>query len=271
MSLFYLDLEYSNGNFYLRDIFDLTLISERSGHVFHSLINIPLPLDDYVKFLCNITDNTLQREGTTFGQAFDAMTAFVNDDVEEKGEPVTIVAHSGYLNDFPLLVMNCIKNKCDTAAMSSYRFIDTLKILQKVAEDDTLNTVFSIATLTPDRHRQKRFSLKTLAKEVLGYSNPPLHSSNNDANTLMQVFRREPYKSILSRNVNDKDATYNINSINWYLNSKMPISIDDMYKLATQAKSPHQLTLLLSKHVREKTALNTSNVNKIAFYYCCFK
>ena len=178
----------------------MTLISEGNGNAFHSLINIPTPLDNYVKFICNITDSDLQREGTTFEQAFDAMIAFVNAEVEEEGELVTIMAHSGYLTDFPLLVTNCIKKKCDTAAMINHRFIDTLKILQKEAENDARNTVFSIETYNDTA--VPRFSLKTLAKKALGCSNPSLHSSHNDAKTLMQVFRHEPYKSILLRNVN---------------------------------------------------------------------
>ena len=104
MNRFYLDTEYSNGNFYLGDIFDLALIAETSGHVFQTLIRIPSPLDNYVQFMCNITDKILQQEGMT---------------------------HSEFLCDFPLLLTNCIKNKCDIATMLHYRFIDTVKIIQK--------------------------------------------------------------------------------------------------------------------------------------------
>ena len=271
MNLFYLDTEHSNGNFYLGDIFDLTLISGKSGNVFHTLINIPTPLDSYVKFMCNITDNKLHREGTTFEQAFEAMITFVNDEIKEEMEEelypeVTIIAHSGYLHDFPLLVTNCIKNKCNTAAMYNYCFIDTLQILQKEAEDNSHNTVFSLET---HNNLPQSLALKSLAKKVIGHTTMQLHDSHKDAKTLMQVFRHEPYRSILMRNINNN--TYDVNSIYEYLYAKMPISIDDMYKLATQAESPHQLALLLSTHVREKTALNKSTVAKIAFYYLYFK
>ena len=89
--------------------------------------------------MCGITDKIVQQEGMSFKQAFEAMIAFVNAEKEEGGEPVTIMAHSGFTCDFPLLVTNCIKNKCDISSMLPYRFVDTVKILQKEAEHTTLS------------------------------------------------------------------------------------------------------------------------------------
>ena len=277
MKLFYLDTEYSHGNYYLGDIFDVTLIAAKSGHVFHTLITIPTPLDSYVKFMCTMTDDKLRREGIPFAEAFKAMIDFINLEVEEEEEgeeatnanEVMIMAHAGYLSDFPLLLMNCHKNKCDIAAMENYRFVDTLRILQNVAENNTLNSVFPLGTIIELPHS---LSLKSLAKNVLGKEiQQPLHDSHNDAATLMNVFAHEPYKSILWTNINDEINTYNVNSIQEYLNFKLPLSIDRMYTLATRAKSPHQLALLLGAHVREKTSLNKKSVANIAFYYLCFK
>ena len=246
MSLFYLDTEFSNGNFYLGDIFEIAVISERSGNAFHTLIKIPTRLDSYVKFICSITDNVLQREGITFKQAFDGMINFIN--TEAKGEPVIILAHSGFLFDFPLIVINCLKNKCNTDAMTNYQFIDTLQILQQ--EGESINNT--------------GFSLKTLSIKVLGNTMPVLHSAFNDAKTLMQIFQHSPYKNILSQNVM---KTFTIQSINQYLSSKMPITIDNLYKLCANVSSTEQLWLLLSKHTRENTAVNKSTVKKICSYY----
>ena len=272
MALFYLDTEYSHGNFYLGDIFDLTLIAAKSGNVFHTLITIPTPLDNYVKFMCNMTDSKLQREGIPFAEAFKAMLAFVNLEVEgevENATEVMIIAHSGYLADFPLLIINCYKNKCDIDAMCNYRFIDTLQLLQKETEKETLNSVLSLGTCLNIPHS---LSLKSLSKHVLGREiQQPLHDSHNDASTLMNVFEHEPYRSILLTNINDKINTYSVYAIQEYLNFKMPLTIDAMYTLATRAKSPHQLALLLGAHVREKTSINKKSVANIAFYYLCFK
>ena len=40
MGKFYLDLEFTNGNFYLADILELALLSEESGYAFHSYVKI---------------------------------------------------------------------------------------------------------------------------------------------------------------------------------------------------------------------------------------
>ena len=270
MNLFYLDTEYSHGNFYLGDIFDVTLIAAKSGHVFHTLITIPTSLDNYVKFMCNMTDATLQTEGIDFRDAFTAMIRFVNCEVEEedKEEVVTIIAHSGFLTDFPLLVANCIKNKCDTTAMDKYRFVDTLQLLQKEVEQQTHNTSISLGICL---QAPQSLSLKSLAKHVLGIDiHQPVHTSHNDADILMRIFEHEPYKSILMDNINNQ--AYTLNAIQEYLNVKMPLPITTMYTLAARTKSPDQLSLLLSGHLREKTALNKRCIADIAryYYYLCF-
>ena len=240
---FYLDTEYTNGNFYLGDIFEIALISEESGNAFHTLIKVPTKVSSYTKFMCRITDEILQSEGLLFNQSFDAMIDFITE--EAKGD-VVIIAHSGFLFDFPLLTINCLKNKCNTDVMKNYLFIDSLKILQK---EEGIN------------HNQ--LSLEKLANKVLDKI-PVFHSAFNDAKTLMLIFQQSPYKNILSQNMMN---TFSINSINQYVCSKMPISIDDLYKLCLDASSVEYLMLLLCKYTHENTALKKSIVNKICHYY----
>ena len=250
MGLFYLDTEHSNGNFYLGDIFELALISKKSGNAFHTLIKIPTQLDNYLQFMCGITNQKIQKEGVQFKQAFSDMIDFI--DTEANGTKVIIAAHSGYLADFPLLLVNCIKNQCETNRMINYEFIDTLQIIQKDRGETTHNT---------------GFSLKSLAERVLRDKTLPLHSAYNDAVTLKNIFTHEPYKNILLQNLTN---TYTIQKIQQYVNSKMPVTIADLYNHRTHVSSSDHLSLLLWKHVREKTALNKSNVKKIAVYYYCF-
>lgn len=274
MNLFYLDTEYSNGNFYLGDIFDLSLIASKSGNVFHTLINIPLPLPHYLQFMCNITDCKLQCEGVLFKEAYKAMVAFItceveeNKDDEEESSEVAILAHNGYLADFPLLIANCYKNNCDTTAMSKYIFVDTLQLLQKEAETETPFCSIETFNSLPNS-----LSLKSLASQVLQNTHQlKLHNAYTDADTLMKVFTYEPYKSILMTNINNKRNTYNVNAIQDYLDVKLPVSIDSMmYNLATNADSPHQLTLVLSTYVHEKTSMNKKSISNIGMYYylCC--
>ena len=241
MNVFFLDTEFSNGNFYLGDIFEIALISERSGNVFHSFIKIPYPLDNYIKFMCNVTDDLLQRDGSSFKKTFDDMINFINADVEGTGgSPTTIIiaAHGGFSFDFPLLVTNCFKNKCNIGAMSDYQFIDTLQILQK----EKGSKFYNIDTL----------SLKGLADKVLGNTTPTLHSAVADATTLKKIYQHNPYKNILSENITN---TFTLESIHEHLTRKMPLTIEEVCKLSTSVSSAVRLTLLLYQHVQTKTAL----------------
>ena len=257
MNRFFLNTEYTNGNFYIGDIFDLALMAEKSGHVFHTLISVPAPLDNYIKFMCSITDEILKKEGVTFKYAFEAMIAFISAEKVEDGEPVTIMAHGGFTCDFPLLVTNCLKNKCDISSMLSYRLVDTVKILQHEAE---LDTTLSL-----------QCSLQTLSKKVFGEPvHHSIHSAVNDAIMLKNIFQYHPYRKILLKNMNN---TSNINTITWHLNGKMPISIADIYNRYQNVLSLHHLVLLLSTHIRnQKSSLNATTVEKIAlyFYKYCF-
>lgn len=255
MNLFYLDSEYSNGNFYLGDIFELAVIAEKSGNVFHTFITIPTPLDSHVQFMCNITDNYLQTHGLSFKQAFASMICFINSETKEEEGPAIIMAHNGFYCDFPLLLTNCIKNKCDIAVMSKYCFIDTFAILQQAARDGTHDL-------------PHRLSLKALSENVFGHTDISRHTAGDDATTLMMIFQHDPYRTILIDNINNnKNNRYNTNTITWHLNNKMPIPIVKLYRLARGVTSPQRLSLLLTTYVREKTAFNKANVNKIALYY----
>ena len=40
MGTFYLDLEFTNGNYYLADILEIALLSEESGNLLHSYVKI---------------------------------------------------------------------------------------------------------------------------------------------------------------------------------------------------------------------------------------
>ena len=46
---FYLDTEFTNGNYYRGDIFELALISEKTCRIFHQYIQIPYDIPTYVK------------------------------------------------------------------------------------------------------------------------------------------------------------------------------------------------------------------------------
>ena len=53
MGRFYLDREFTNGNYYLADIIEIALIAEESGNAFHSYVKIPYSIPRRVQQLTN--------------------------------------------------------------------------------------------------------------------------------------------------------------------------------------------------------------------------
>ena len=52
--------------------------------------------------------------------------------MEERHTPTKIVAHGGYLSDFPLLLANCMKERFDYTWFGKCEFIDSVKELQRL-------------------------------------------------------------------------------------------------------------------------------------------
>ena len=60
MGIFYIDNEYTNGNYYLGDVFEIACLSENSGYIFHCYINIASTIPAYIKRMCNVTDRKIK-------------------------------------------------------------------------------------------------------------------------------------------------------------------------------------------------------------------
>ena len=58
MGKFYVDLEFTNGNYYLTDILELALLSEESGYPFYSYVKIYYSVPKRVQHLTGITNKT---------------------------------------------------------------------------------------------------------------------------------------------------------------------------------------------------------------------
>lgn len=101
MTRFFLDLEFTNGNYYLADIIELALLSESSRNIYHGYIRIHYPLPSRVRDLTKITDDILATNGYSFKETFIGLNAFINRETEDGTTPL-IIAHGGFLFDFPI-------------------------------------------------------------------------------------------------------------------------------------------------------------------------
>ena len=98
MGRFYLDMEWTNGNFYLGDIFEIAVVFEDSGNEFHNYIKIHYKLPEYVKFLCSISEETLQNKGS-FSKVSNGLLNFLEREQATSNTPAIIIAHGGLDRD----------------------------------------------------------------------------------------------------------------------------------------------------------------------------
>ena len=64
MERFYLDMEFTNGNYYLVDILEIVLFAEESGNVYHSYVKINYSVPKQVQLLTGITNRAMETQGS---------------------------------------------------------------------------------------------------------------------------------------------------------------------------------------------------------------
>ena len=248
MGKFYLDMEFTNGNYYFADIIEIALAAEDSGNTFYGYTRIHYTIPKYiyiiyiiiiyiyiyiitiiiilkrVKELTNITDKTLATIGCSFKDTVISLNEFIhNEQLQSKTDPI-IIAHGGYLHDFPILLANCMKyNFNDYGILKDCLFIDSVHIF------------------TDDGYR--RAGLDTLYKEL--YIKRNIHSGLGDARILKAVFDKKPE----------------------LLDHPYGYTFKDIVTRAMACCSYAELDLICIKFVKKKTALNINQVFKIAYWY----
>ena len=110
MGRYFLDLEFTNGNYYLADIIELALLAEHSGNIFHSYVRIHYLIPTRVKELTNISDDLLATAGCSFKDTIASLSAFLCDEQKRSDTQPIIIAHAGFSFGFPILFANFIKH-----------------------------------------------------------------------------------------------------------------------------------------------------------------
>ena len=127
MRKFFLDMEFTNGNYYFADIIEIALLSEESGYAFHSDVKVHYSMPKRVKELMNITDRTLVAIGCEFNDSMAALVEFIHN--EQSHTDPNIIAHGGYPHNFPILLANCMKhNFNDFGILKDCLLADSVRI-----------------------------------------------------------------------------------------------------------------------------------------------
>ena len=109
-SFIHFDLEITNGNYYLSDIFEIALIAEESGNAFHSYITLQYSVPKRERQLTGITNKTIKSLGLPFRGVMDGLVDFLQHEQVQSGTTTpVIIEHGGYSHDFPIFLANCMK------------------------------------------------------------------------------------------------------------------------------------------------------------------
>ena len=125
MGKFYLDMEFTNGNYYLADILEIALVAGESANVFHSYVKIYYSIPKRVRQLTGITNRTIKSLGVPFRTVMDGLVEVLQH--EQSETPTIIIAHGGYLHDFPILLASCMKHNFDKfGILIQCMFVDSM-------------------------------------------------------------------------------------------------------------------------------------------------
>ena len=244
MGRFYFDTEFTNGNYYLADIIEIALVAEESGNAFHSYVKLHYSIPRRVQQLTNITNKTLKSIGLPFRAMMDALIEFIYYEQAQSETIAVIIAHGGILNDFPILLANCMKH-----GYTNY------SILTECAYVDSMQLFRNAGYTKP--------GLDALCQEINSIKEARNHhSAIDDAEMLMAFCCKKRIDSLLSL---DNLLTFNDTLL--HLNEKLPISIWRIFNLSRKCTSYKELECKLYEFSKERTALNHKQVCKIAYWF----
>ena len=237
MGVFYLDLEFTNGNFYVGDIFEIAVLSEHSGNMFHSYIYTPERISSYVLHMCGVEIERI-RQAPTFCVIMTDLFNFIKEENDEK--QVILIAHGGLGSDFPLLFVNCMrrqKTKDFIQHLDSFSFLDSVETLQ-------------------NSYGYRKTSLDVLTGKR------DVHSAVEDAELLKMV--ADDYRINKDLNIS---ILYSAQDILHKLTMKLPISIKDLNSLSNILPTKESFERALYEFSTPKTALSKKQVPRIANMY----
>ena len=66
MERFYLDMAFTDGNYYLTDILEIVVVAKESGNRYHRYVTIHYSVPKQVQLLTGITNRTIETRGVPF-------------------------------------------------------------------------------------------------------------------------------------------------------------------------------------------------------------
>ena len=224
----------------------MALLSEESGNMFQSYVQIHYLIPTRVKELTTISDDLLASAGCKFKDAMVSFLDFIEREQMGSSTDPVIIAHGGYRFDFPILLANCMKhNVWDYGMLPNCSFVDSLEVFKYCGYTrpglDSLCNKFGL----------ERYN----------------HSALSDVKILCNVFEKHSILCKYNMKYDCRLHTYKFADLLFYLKQKLPVSIQKIYSWARKCRSKQDLEIALTKFVKKKTALNTNQLLKISHWY----
>ena len=210
MVRFYLDMEFTNGNYYLTDILEIAVVAKDSGNIHHSYVKINYSVPKQVQLLTRVTNRTIEAHGVPFRDVMDGLVEFIRC---EATEPPIIIAHGGYVHDFPILLASYTKHSyCHFSVPAEFVYVDSMQNLKDAG--------------------YRRPGLDALCEELKIERRG--HSALDDAKILQK-----------SKEMLQNPYGYTFINIISYLNAKLPIPLQRVYGLANRCASHAELEYIV--------------------------
>ena len=122
-----------------------------------SYVKIHYSIPRRVQQLTNITNKTIKSIGLSFRVVMDALVVFLYCE-QAQGETIhIIIAHGGFLDDFPILLANCIKhNYSDYTIVTECTYVDSIYVFRNGGYQkpglDSLSRELNIVMEARDHH-----------------------------------------------------------------------------------------------------------------------
>ena len=95
----------------------------KSGNIYYRYAKIHYSVPKQVQMLTGITNRTIETHGVPFRDVMDGLVALIR---REAMEPAIIIAHGGYVHDFPIILASCMKHHySDFAVLAELVYIDS--------------------------------------------------------------------------------------------------------------------------------------------------
>ena len=75
-----MDMEFTNGNYYMTNILEIDVVEEESGNIYHRYVKIHYSVPKQMQLLTGIANRTIETQGVPFRDVMDGLLSRLFDE-----------------------------------------------------------------------------------------------------------------------------------------------------------------------------------------------